>query len=75
MKGELFKALEKKYEAQKTIAKTNLKLYLSDPVAVADHPDMVETIDKLFKEYAEAVEYIKILRELDYELIGNERIL
>ena len=75
MKGELFKALEKKYEAQKTIAKTNLKLYLSDTVAVADHPDMVETIDKLFKEYAEAVEYIKILRELDYELVGNERIL
>ena len=75
MKGELFKALEKKYEAQKTIAKTNLKLNISDPVPVADHPDMVETIDKLFKDYAEAVEYIKILRELDYELVGNERIL
>ena len=75
MNGELLKALESKYKAQRTIAKTNLKLYLSDPVAVADHPDMVETIDKLFKEYAEAVEYIKILRELDYELVGNERIL
>ena len=48
MNAELFKALESKYKAQRTIAKTNLKLYLSDPVAVADHPDMVETIDKLF---------------------------
>ena len=75
MNGELFKALESKYKAQRTIAKTNLKLYLSDPVAVADHPDVVETIDKLFKEYAEALEYIKILKELDYELVGNERIL
>lgn len=75
MNGELFKALESKYKAQRTMAKTNLKLYLSDPVAVADHPDMVETIDKLFKEYAEAVEHIKILKELDYELVGNERIL
>ena len=75
MNGELLKALESKYNAQRTIAKTNLKLYLSDPVAVADHPDMVETIDKLFKDYAEAVEYINILKELDYELVGNERIL
>ncbi len=75
MNGELFKALESKYKAQRTIAKTNLKLYLSDPVAVADHPDVVETIDKLFKEYAEAVEYIKILKELDYELVGNQRLL
>ena len=75
MNGELFKALESKYKAQRTIAKTNLKLYLSDAVAVADHPDVVETIDKLFKEYAEAVEYIKILKELDYELVGNQRLL
>ena len=49
MNAELFKALESKYKAQRTIAKTNLKLYLSDPVAVADHPDMVDTIDKLSK--------------------------
>jgi hypothetical protein len=71
MNKELFKALEQKYQAQLVVAKTNLGLYLSNPVAVADHPDMVETIDKLFKEYAEAVEYIKILRELDYEFIGK----
>ena len=67
MNNKMFEALEKKYKAQKMIAKTNLSLYLSNPVAVADHPDVVETIDKLFREYAEAVEYIEILRELDYE--------
>ena len=46
MNKELFKALEQKYQAQLVVAKTNLGLYLSNPVAVADHPDMVETIDK-----------------------------
>ena len=65
--NELFEALYEKYSAQQKIAKTNLSLYLSNPIAVADHPNTVETIDKLFKEYAEAQEYIKILKELDYE--------
>ena len=67
MNDKMLEALKEKYKAQKMIAKTNLSLYLSNPVAVADHPDAVETIDKLFREYAEAVEYIEILRELDYE--------
>jgi|TARA_A100000171_G_scaffold19915_1_gene18319 hypothetical protein len=67
MNNKMLEALEKKYKAQKMIAKTNLSLYLSNPVAVAEHPDVVDTIDKLFRQYAEAVEYIEILRELDYE--------
>ena len=67
MNNELFEALYEKYSAQQKIAKTNLKLYITNPVAVADHPDVVETIDRLFKEYAEAQEYIEILKELDYE--------
>ena len=67
MNNKMLEALEKKYKAQKMIAKTNLSLYLSNPVAVAEHPDVVDTIDKLFRQYAEAVEYIEILRGLDYE--------
>ena len=67
MNDKMLEALREKYKAQKMIAKTNLSLYLSNSVAVAEHPDVVETIDKLFREYAEAVEYIEILKELDYE--------
>ena len=44
MNDKMLEALEKKYKAQKIIAKTNLSLYLSNSVAVAEHPDVVETI-------------------------------
>tara|TARA_R100000700_G_C3167761_1_gene142667 strand:- start:571 stop:789 length:219 start_codon:yes stop_codon:yes gene_type:complete len=69
--NELFEALYEKYSAQQKIAKTNLRLYITNPVAVADHPDMVATFDKLFKKYVEATENIKRLRELDYEFTSK----
>jgi len=67
MKEELYKALKLKYAAQQQEAKTNLNLYFRDMVAVADHPDVVETADKLLRKYAEATELLSILKGDVYE--------
>ena len=49
MRFEIYEALKLKYESEKQTARTNLSMYLKDAVAVADHPNLVETVDKLFE--------------------------
>ena len=51
-------ALEKKYEAQMSIAEANLKVLLENPVGVGDHPDIVETIDKEMQKITKAKEML-----------------
>ena len=38
---------------------------------VADHPNTVDTVAKLFEEYAEATENLKLLKENRYEFVGQ----
>tara|TARA_R100000149_G_C5802494_1_gene89148 strand:+ start:284 stop:517 length:234 start_codon:yes stop_codon:yes gene_type:complete len=72
---EIYDALFLKYKAQQQKAKTNLKVYFLGVVGVAEHPDVVDTVDKLLKEYAEATELLKILEENFDELAENTRLL
>ncbi len=72
---EIYNALVLKYKAQQQKAKTNLKVYFLGVVGVAEHPDVVDTVDKLLKEYAEATELLKILEENFDELAENTRLL
>ncbi len=72
---EIYDALALKYKAQQQKAKTNLKVYFLGVVGVAEHPDVVDTVDKLLKEYAEATELLKILEENFDELAENTRLL
>ena len=51
-------ALEKKYEAQMSLAEANLKVLLENPVGVGDHPDIVETIDKEMQKITKAKEML-----------------
>tara|TARA_R110001592_G_scaffold15954_2_gene68496 strand:- start:171 stop:371 length:201 start_codon:yes stop_codon:yes gene_type:complete len=62
MKEEIYKALNLKYKAKQQEAKVNLDILLEMQVGVADHPDVVGTVDGLLKEYAEATELLSILR-------------
>ena len=72
---EIYNALVLNYKAQQQKAKTNLKVYFLGVVGVAEHPDVVDTVDKLLKEYAEATELLKILEENFDELAENTRLL
>ena len=54
MKEEIYKALNLKYKAKHQEAKVNLDILLEMHVGVADHPDVVGTVDGLLKEYATA---------------------
>jgi len=56
------KALEFKYESDIEIIQLNLKNYLDNAVAVAEHPDIVQDIDDLVAALAAAQEKLKTVQ-------------
>ena len=56
------KALEMKYEADIEIIQVNLKNYLDNAVAVAEHPDIVQDIDDLVAALSTAQEKLNTLQ-------------
>ena len=59
----LYKALQTKYKAEKAEAQANLEIYFTNNVGVAEHPNVVESMDKLMEQYANADEKLRILEE------------
>ena len=59
----LYKALQIKYEAEKAEAKANLEVYFQNKVGVAEHPNVVDSMDKLIEQYANADEKLRTLQE------------
>ena len=71
MQEEIYDALYKKYEAMREEARVNVELYFRNPVAVAEHPNLIETMDGLIKQYNEANENLEGLKQLWGERHGT----
>ena len=56
-----FSALKRKYEADIAIAKAELDTYFESSVGVAEHPHIIESMDKLMTELANAQEKLACL--------------
>ena len=54
-------ALRKKYQADIAIAKAEFENYLTDSVGVAEHPHIIESMDVLLTQLANAEEKLKSL--------------
>ena len=65
MRDVILKALEDKYNADISEAEATLKVYLENPVGVAEHPDVVIEADKLVAKIAEAEDKLGILKEFN----------
>ena len=56
-----FDALQKKYEADIAIAKSELKTYFELGMGVAEHPHIIESMDLLIDKMANAQEKLDLL--------------
>jgi hypothetical protein len=56
-----FNALKKKYEAEMAVAKAELDTYFESSVGVAEHPHIIESMDILLTQLANAEEKLKSL--------------
>ena len=61
---EKLKALKLTYEAQVASAIINLDNYKQNSVGVAEHPDIISSMDSLIGELAEAREKLEVVEEL-----------
>ena len=63
MKTNLYNALKLKYQAEILEAYTNLMNYFENKVAVAEHPNILKSMDKLVQELGTAEDKLKTLQE------------
>jgi len=61
---EKLKALKLNYEATIAVAVVNLNNYKQNAVGVAEHPDIISSMDSLIGEIAEAREKLQVVEEL-----------
>tara|TARA_Y100000996_G_scaffold374044_1_gene323946 strand:- start:311 stop:514 length:204 start_codon:yes stop_codon:yes gene_type:complete len=59
----ILSALEDRYNAQISEAEATIKIYLEKPVAIGEHPQHVDEVDKLIEKIANAEEKLQVLQE------------
>ena len=62
--SNLIDALISKYKGEVQVAQANIDGFLNQPVGVADHPDMADTLDGLVKKLNSAQEQLSTLQSL-----------
>jgi methylaspartate ammonia-lyase len=69
IRDRLYLALRKKYEAQIAEAEATLAIYFNSPVAIGEHPQQLEEMDKLIEALSNAKDKLQNLITYIDELI------
>jgi len=72
MSQQIIQALNAKYVAQKLEAIANLQPYLTTPVGIGEHPDIVSECAKLLEQISSATGHISTLQSLLQEKEKSE---
>ena len=59
----LINALEDRYNSQISEADATIQIYLEKPVAIGEHPQHIDEIDKLIEKIATAEEKLQVLKQ------------
>ena len=60
----LVEALSSKYKAEMSDATARLAVYTDNPVAIGEHPQLTEEMDKLIAQYTDAKDKLSSLDEM-----------
>jgi len=71
MKHQLYDALEKHFEAQRSSSIATLEVYFNNPAGIGEHPQVVEEMTKQLRSLSEAEDCLKILNK---HFEGNKRV-
>ena len=61
MINPLLDALRKKYEGEVAAAKANINVYITNPVGIGEHPNLVAAIDSEVEKLADATDKLYVL--------------
>ena len=62
MRDAFMEALRKRYEADISVAKVTIEIYLNKSVGIGEHPQFINEIDKQLELIANAEEKLKTLK-------------
>tara|TARA_R100000808_G_C2121577_1_gene132777 strand:+ start:748 stop:960 length:213 start_codon:yes stop_codon:yes gene_type:complete len=62
--NNLYNASVQHFKAQETAAIATIELYLTKPVAIGDHPNIIQEINEQVKKLSEARECLQILTQI-----------
>ena len=71
---QIVMALRRRYEAEIDCARTNVQVYLEHPSGVAEHPDIVSSVDSQIQIIAEARDKLQEIEEMEMHQIGQMTI-
>jgi uncharacterized protein (DUF342 family) len=63
LRTTLLQALEDRYNAQISEADATIQIYLEKPVAIGEHPQHLDEIDKLLEKISTAEEKLSVLQQ------------
>tara|TARA_R110000803_G_scaffold176791_1_gene239202 strand:+ start:64 stop:264 length:201 start_codon:yes stop_codon:yes gene_type:complete len=66
MNDKIREALILKYTGELAAAEINIRVYLSNPVGIGEHPDIVGAIDEQIEVAANAHEKLEYIKSLSY---------
>ena len=58
----MLNALRLQYEAEVAKAKANIKVYMSNPAGIGEHPDLVAAVDSQIELIAHAEDKLNVLK-------------
>jgi hypothetical protein len=63
VKRRLVEALRMKYRADMELASATLQVYLDRPAGIGEHPQILDEMDKLVEDYANAKDKLHALED------------
>ena len=73
MRESFIEALKRKYEAEIAAGKATAKVYLEKPVAIGEHPQFLDELDKVLTKISNAEENLKTLSKY-FDKINDDDI-
>ena len=61
--SKLLEALERRLVGDVEVAKANIEIYMTNPVGIGEHPDLVGAVEEQLVKLAEADEKLETLRK------------
>ena len=68
---QIVTALRRKYEAEIDVARANVAVYLNHPTGVAEHPDIVASVDGQIQIIAEARDKLQEIEDMEMQQISQ----
>ena len=65
----ILKSLRRKYESEIDCARTNVQVYLEHPAGVAEHPDIISSVDTQIQIVAEARDKLQEIEDMEMQQI------